>query len=203
MRAIIPCSGFGTRLGMALDQSKEMLPDNTYGAEHLIDFTLQFCKINNIEPFVITRKDKKDLIAYLNSLNVPFMLYEPKLRQDWYHTVLASKDHWAEENILILPDTRFGPLFLGEMEKSLKLGTNAVFALHKVDNPEKWGIINDYKLYEKPKKLKGQQLAWGLIGFRKSYGRFLFANMKYIIKLRNVSFTFLDFFKDVTRGKDV
>lgn len=206
MRAIIPAAGFGTRLKMKPNQSKEMLTDNIYGYEHIIDFAIHFCKINDIEPFVITREDKKDLIKYLKKNKIKYMLYEPKKDEEWYDTVIASKEHWVEENLLLLPDTRFRSLFLGEqIENSLKLGNNAVLVLHKVDNPSKWGIINKYQLLEKPTNLKCSQWAWGLIGFKKEYGEYLFT--KYYTengyRLKDCGFMFLNSFKDITRGKDV
>lgn len=202
MLCIIPASGFGTRMGMQIHESKEMLPDRVHGYKYIIDYALYFCKINNLEPLVITRKEKTTLIDYLKEKQVKYILYQPKLKEEWYKTVLASKDQWQEENLLLLPDTRFGPLFFPkDMENSLKLGNKAVFALHSVDNSSKWGIIKDNKLYEKPKKLEGKQWAWGLIAFKKNYGKFLFKYMKNIIKLKETGFIYLNSFEDITRGK--
>lgn len=199
MKAIIPCCGYGTRVGMKPHESKELLPDHISGYKHLIDFAIGFCKRNNIEPFVITRKAKKDLIKYLKEKKIDYMLYEPKDGDEWAQTVLASKDHWHNENILILPDTRWNEYFIAkDIELMLKLGNDVVFGIHEVPDPQNWGIIENYTLFEKPKHFTGKEWAWGLIGFSNGFGEDIFLDKPYFLK--NAGFIKLTGFKDVTRG---
>lgn len=206
MRAIIPAAGFGTRMNMRLDQSKEMLPDpSNSGRDHIIDHSLKLCSLMYLDPLVIVRKEKQDLIKYLQSLEVEYLVIET--RGEWPDTVIESQFHWHDDNILILPDTRFNPArkAIMDIQNGLELGNNAVFALHQVTDPEKWGIISDYRVFDKPKHLQGEQWAWGLIGFTAEYGEQIFNtldnNDKDKIQLRNVGFTYLNSFKDITRGK--
>ena len=56
MKALIPCAGFGTRMRMAPHQAKELIPDET-GAP-TIEWSLNICKENNIDPIIITRPEK-------------------------------------------------------------------------------------------------------------------------------------------------
>lgn len=199
MLAIIPAAGFGTRMGMRPDQSKELLPLGAGGGPLIQDILWQ-CEIYNLNPLVITRKEKKDLIEYCEKPNVHVHIIRPK--GEWYDTVLASKRYWEEDNILILPDTRFSPATaIYDIEKSLELGSKAVFALHKVSDGSKWGTIKDYSLFEKyPNSTNAW--AWGVIGFKKDYGEELFNSMreKKPLKLKDSSFLILDDFQDVTRG---
>lgn len=165
----------------------------------IIEYSLNLCKTYNLEPFIITRPEKQDLINYLNTHQIKYMLYNPD-GKEWNETVLACKDQWDENNLLILPDTRFkSPEVIKDMQRSLEMGNEAVIALHEVPDPSKWGIITpEYELLEKPAHLTGNQKAWGLISFKNTYGQELFSNVKYI-KLKNTGFVFLEEFKDITR----
>lgn len=199
IKAIIPCCGYGKRMGMRPNESKEMLLDSFFN--YIIDHSFKLCEEFDLESLVITRKDKKDLIKYLKRLKIKYMLYEPKANDEWNHSVMASKKKWTENNILILPDTRFSSItVIEDIKKGLELNNNAVIALHEVNDPKKWGIIKDYKILEKPKGLKGPQMAWGLIGFKKHYGEKLFTNINGQ-KLKNISFTYLENFVDITRNR--
>ncbi len=199
-RAIIPCVGFGKRMGMLPNQSKEMLIDPKTG-QPLIQYHLDLCKKYQLQPLVITRKEKADLNQYLQKNNIPFMIIEP--HGEWMHSVLASQGMWDEYNILLLPDTRFEPdNILQEIKNSLELGTRLVFGVHKVYDPNKWGIINNYFITEKPRQsLTGEQYAWGVIGFHIEHGQQLFESMKESkpYKLYNAGFHYFDSFKDITR----
>lgn len=199
-KCIIPCAGFGRRMKMKPTQSKEMLPDNLFGFSHIIDYSLMLCKLHNLEPLVISRKEKKDLNSYLKKQKVKVLLVDHY--GEWAESVLKSKDHWAENNLLMLPDTRFTPYsIIDDMKKGLELGNNAVFAMHKVNDPQNWGIIDDYKLFEKPKHMIAPKMAWGLIGFRKNFGIELFHNLiefKFQC-LKHSGFVYLNNFQDITR----
>lgn len=199
IKCIIPCAGFGTRVNMKPNQSKEMLPDPGYKRQPIIQFALDMCKTFNLEPLVITREDKKDLRQYLFNANINFI--DIKVEGEWYDSVLKSSNYWNNHNILLLPDTRFTPLrCLQDLKNGLELGNESVFALHKVNEPNKWGIIKDYQLLEKPKDLIGEQWAWGAIGFTKTMGEFLFKD-NFIKILDNTGFTYFTKFEDITRGK--
>lgn len=204
MRCIIPAAGYGTRVGMKPNQSKEMLPDPGYKRQPIIQYSLDLCKAFNMDPIVITREDKKDLRQYLYDNQIEEQLIDVK--GEWDQTVLASQIHWYENNMLILPDTRFSSFkCIEDIQRGLKLGNNAVMALHEVTDPSKWGIIDTtYSLWEKPKGIIcgfGKQWAWGLIGFKDMYGQELFSNVQYSsLKLKNVGFTYLDKFEDITRN---
>jgi len=204
MICIIPCAGFGKRMGMKKNQSKEMLPDTDFKNDHIIDYSINICRTLEIEPIVVTRKEKKDLINYLKEKKVKYIIFNPNEHNEWYDSVLASQAHWDEDNLLILPDTRFLPIFptISDIKKGLELGNEAVFAVHKVNDPQNWGIIKDYSLFEKPENMEGPQRAWGLIGFKKSYGFNLFSRMKMKNQeLEHAGFVYLNSFLDITRGK--
>lgn len=201
MRAIIPCAGLGTRMGMATNQSKELLPDNRFGYSHIIDYALEQCKRFDLDPLIITRAEKQDLINYCITNKIEYIIYEPKTGEEWNNTVLASQDHWDQYNLLFLPDVRFNSVYcIDDIRRGLELCNNAVMALHEVTDPFKWGIVTDYGLYEKPTIKNCKMWAWGLIGFQYSYGQKLFSNVK-SLELENVGFTYLKSFEDITRGK--
>lgn len=196
--AIIPCAGLGTRMGMLPHEAKEMLPDKAYNYTHMIDYPIDICNQYNLDPLFISREEKTTLNDYLYSKGKNVLIIKPE--GEWNSTVLASKDHWRENNILLLPDTRFFPQSTIEnIQTSLELGNQAVLALHEVKDPKNWGVVQSYKIIEKPKDLEGPQMAWGLIGFKKSYGEQLFQiDGK---KLENTGFTFLEFFEDISRKR--
>lgn len=201
MKAIIPCAGFGTRMRMLPHQAKEMLPDpTTIGL--IIDYALNICDLHGFEPIVISRAEKQEFNDYLKSKGVTYYCIEP--RGEWMDSVLTSEPLWDENNILILPDTRYNNHFdiFDNIKLGLELGNNAVFGMHTVQDPEKWGIIHKYHVKEKPKGLTGPKNAWGLIGFKKSYGKELFEGMRdyHNFKLNNVGFTEIGPFADITRG---
>lgn len=205
MKCIIPAAGFGTRMSMAMDKSKEMLKDPGYKHQPIIQYSLDLCEAFKLEPVVITREEKKDLRQYLFDKQVETLVITPE--GEWNNTVLKSSPCWEENNILILPDTRFYSFkVIEDIQRGLILGNNAVMALHEVTDPPKWGIIEDYRLYEKPDKdfqiLPGEKFwAWGLIGFKDTYGQELFSSVKFFKELKNVGFTFLDKFEDITRNE--
>lgn len=202
MKAIIPCAGFGTRMGMKPNESKEMLPDRDNKGKPLIQWCLDICKAFKMEPLIITRKDKKDLRQYLFNKGVEFIDIKPE--GEWPNTVLHSESHWSNKgNILLLPDTRFDRLkCIEDIQRGLELGNKAVIALHEVNDPSMWGIIKDYVIYEKPKYLKGKQWAWGILGFKKFEGKCILTALKegHCFYLENTGFTFLNKFEDLTRG---
>jgi dTDP-glucose pyrophosphorylase len=198
MKAIIPMAGFGTRMGMLPNEAKELL---LIDGKYLIEYSLEICEKYKLEPIFIVRKEKQQLIEYLKGNKFDPLIVGPG--QEWAQTVLKSQDLWDDKgNILLLPDTRFGPTsIINDMKKSLEFGSEIVFAIHKVEDVSKWGFVTNACYAEKP-PLIAQGYAWGLIGFTKKAGISLFTNMQ--IKSYNAhdfstNFLFLDSFKDVTR----
>lgn len=199
MRAIIPCAGYGTRMNMALDKSKEMLEDPET-KEPLINYSLNLCVKHNLAPLVITRAEKTDLLAHCATFGVATQIIEPK--GEWMNTVLMSQDMWHKHNILILPDTRFNSTdVIAEMKQDLELGAHSSVALHEVQDAEKWCIVKGYNLIEKSKHYPGKQWAFGLIAFTNYTGHGIFKQLKdeKVAMLTQSSFHYLDDFKDLTR----
>lgn len=197
MRLILPCAGFGTRVNMPPDQSKELL---LYEGKPLIEFSLELARKYGLAPLVITRKEKTDLIEYCEKLTIETQIIE--VEGEWADTVLKSEPYWEDNNILILPDTIFHNKWFAMdiINDSLITGLNASFALHKVENSSKWGIIRENRLYEKP-QFDDQALAWGLMGFKKDYGKQLFSSCHKggCFILNNYSTMLLESFEDLTR----
>jgi len=209
MRAIIPCCGFGTRVNMLPNESKEMLPDpdmfDSPSRVHIIDYSISFCKQHYLLPHIISRPEKVGLNEYIkyHTEGVSLQMHTPV--GEWPLTVLASKDFWEEDNLLILPDTRFSypHQAIQQMKHSLDMGCQAVIFTHEVKDPDKWGIIKDYTIHEKPTKFTSPQTAWGLIAFKKDYGEILFDSMarKEPFSLTDTAFIKLSHFEDITRKK--
>ena len=198
MKAIIPCAGYGTRVGMRPDESKEMLFLNGEGAP-CIDYALKKCKDLDLEPLIVTRREKTDLIDYCRNLGIHTVVLSPK--REWADTVYASAYRWDEENVLILPDTRWSN------EKALKTLINSpqplAIGCHSVFDPENWGILSGEYIIEKPKHLTGPHLAWGIIKFSDHAGQEFFRDMKdsHMAKVRHCDIVNLGSFKDLTRVK--
>lgn len=199
MKCIIPAAGFGTRMGMKIDESKELLIDPETNAP-IIQYSLDLCNKYNLEPVVVTRAEKRDLIDYCDRQHVLTQIIVPE--GEWMNTVLMSSNYWDRDNILILPDTRFNPTdVILEMKKDLELGARTSIALHKVPDADKWCIVRSYTLMEKPKCYPGEQYAFGLIAFTKAEGRAIFTELKdsKVALPYNSSFRYLENFKDITR----
>jgi dTDP-glucose pyrophosphorylase len=200
MRAIIPCAGFGTRMGMKPNESKELLIDPVT-KRPMIEWCLDLCEEHSLEPIIILRKEKQDLIDYCLDKNIDFMEIIPE--GEWMNSVLKSEGNWRDVNLLILPDTRFHDTnIIGKMHSDLINGANASIALHKVFDPEKWCCLETYTLYEKDKSLEGTHWAFGLIAFTQSYGQRLFKDLSKPTyhHLQNASFQYLESFEDITRN---
>lgn len=207
VKCIIPAAGYGTRMNTKLNESKEMLPDIKNNNKPLIAYTLDLCKKYNMEPIVITRELKKDLILYLKNKTELILLDESK--REWSESVLNSIKSWGDDNILLLPDTRFEPVeALEQAVMSLKQGSEFVFGSHKVDDLSKFGMIEYQKdtkellVCEKP-NIATPGNAWGFIGFKnnaKSINLFnVYSERNKFLYLKNFDIIYLDSFKDVTR----
>lgn len=172
---IIPCAGYGTRMNMDPNKSKEMLIDPVTN-QPLIQWTLDRAKEVNQKSLVITRHKKTDLIEYCKQQpNVEILILEEDTF-DWAETVLKSESYWEEKNALLLPDLRFSSveIFKIAYERHWLMTT---IATHRVPDGQNWGIVSREDICEKPKGLT-DSIAWGFIIFNKLVGNELFTNMK-------------------------
>lgn len=207
MVAIIPCSGYGTRMGMLPHQSKEMMYDKKYN-EYVIDYSLDLCYRTGLDPLVISRKDKDDLNSYLiKEGHTPLHIEDGT---EWYDSILKSYDYWSDNNIVILPDTRWDnsqrsiehvKYCLEELNKPMVIGTLSI------KDVTKWCLVDNGCLIEKPSGYYGEKtshLAAGLFSFTKNNGYDLFNsfNRKEYYKMpNNTQFVKLENFHDITREK--
>lgn len=186
-------------MGMKPNESKEMLFLNEEGAP-CIDYALKQCAKNNLEPLIITREEKTDLIDYCVNLNIDCISIASK--GEWVSTILSVCDFWDESNVLLLPDTRW------TNEKALativKSKQDLCLGLHLVEDPENWGILSGDYVIEKPKNLKGPHLAWGVIKFSKERGYDFFSELSSndgLAKAAPCEIVNLGSFKDITRTR--
>lgn len=211
---LIPCSGFGTRMKVPSNRSKELLidPENN---EPIINWCLKHVP----NPLLIIRKEKEDLIDFAKHSDWNYIIIEET--KEWPETILKAGYRWKENNLLVLPDTRFSDSMYtiesvidGLRDKPLSFG------IHKVNDISKWGKVDFDNTIEKPEIPARYRLnittgknellfdneegfAWGLIGFNRNVGHGLFT--AYLNKTRydyypeGVKFTKMHWFKDVTR----
>lgn len=173
-KIIIPAAGYGTRVNSP--ESKELLisPVNN---KPLIQFALDIASSYEFDVHVITRIEKKGLIAYLNNYSsVKTQIIEPS--KEWPDTILKSYEFWNEKNILILPDTFFKPInAIKAIDQTLDRVPIAVGAFQR-DNYKTFGVFDSsqyqYSLCEKPISTNSKTLAWGILGFKKEIGHELF-----------------------------
>ena len=202
MKALIPCAGYGTRMRMQPHEAKELLPDEE--GNPTIEWSLNICKKYDIEPVIITRSEKLEFIEYLKNNNINYIIGGGESTGE---SILNAKEQWGDYNIVILPDTRFEypKTLFHDMLKGMKLGNDCTFALFNVEDHHNWGIVCDNTFYEKPKRIFTQEdnaLAWGLFGFKKSYGETLLTNYNTTsepLKLTNPGYYFIENFRDISR----
>jgi dTDP-glucose pyrophosphorylase len=207
VRAIIPCAGFGTRMGRKPNESKEMMIDPVTG-DPLIQYSLNLCKQYGLQPLIVTRPEKTILVDYCEADDVEVLEIEPS--GEWPNTILMSKMLWHENNILILPDTRFNSTeVINQMKRGLMDDWDSInFALHKVSDHTKWCMVNSAEIVEKPsEQLSPWSQAMGLIGFKDYMGESLFKalstrNRSYCLDKERYDYGnyFLDNFIDITRS---
>jgi dTDP-glucose pyrophosphorylase len=201
-KAIIPCAGFGTRMRMLPHEAKELIPDEN--GNPTIEWSLNLCNKYNIEPIIVTRPEKKEFNNYLDDKNITYVYDEGKSVGT---SLLKTKEHWGDNNIVLLPDTRFDyseNTFI-DIFKCMEIGNKCMFALFEVEDYSNWGIICDNTFYEKPKRTftkEDKALAWGVIGFTKSYGETLLNSYNLTsepLRLSNPGYLFIKNFRDVSR----
>lgn len=212
-KAIIPCSGRGTRMGSPKD-GKEMLKDPKTG-KPLIYWPVMKALRAGFEPVLIINSKKTKLKNYLIKefgKRIKIVIHDPQPWEEWPNSVLSSQKYWGKWNVLMLPDTRFShPIETLKAFQTKEL-PDIMFATHKVDDGSKFGVIfpvisDIIYTAEKPKSLQGKPaLAWGLIGFTKEMGTRLFKTyavrgVKFGILLSKFKLEALPlvWFKDITR----
>jgi bifunctional N-acetylglucosamine-1-phosphate-uridyltransferase/glucosamine-1-phosphate-acetyltransferase GlmU-like protein len=192
---ILPCAGYGRRMGSPI--SKELLL-NPMSQKPYIEFALSGIQKLSMPKriLVVTRAEKKDLIDYLKTksldlaLTIDIQLIEPS--KEWPDTILQSEIHWLNKNVLVLPDTEFAPFeILEQLDRDLD-NHDLSLAVFKTSQLSTFGAIalekNQYIHAEKPevdlsttnllcKDAWNTARAWGLIAFRKCHGKTVFSQM--------------------------
>ena len=205
-KIIIPAAGFGTRMGHV--SSKEILP--LYKNEPIINFAVGVALKFKMRAHVITRPEKVELIHYLKQFNhVDIQLIEPS--KEWPDTILQSREFWAPKNILLLPDTYWGPETIIDTIFDSLIHYQIAVGFFSPSDLKTWGIFNkdakNYTLCEKPNfTLNPNCFAWGLLGFRREVGEELFKKIlesTFDHEWKQTNFTFdahpIEYFMDPTR----
>lgn len=209
MKVIIPCAGYGTRVGSPL--AKELMPSKIDG-NPLIYFILQEAIKRKWDIHVITRKEKTTLIDYLSNFPKTYVqIVEPT--KEWPESILESKKYWNDKNLLVLPDTYFTPLgILDDMESQICC-YEAVYGIIEKNNYETWGVVDaaskNLKLIEKPNAtlIKNSHRAWGMIAFQNDVGEEIFRahlestfdHQEKILPVKS-KYLHLEVFEDLTRS---
>lgn len=206
---LLPAAGFGTRVGSP--NSKEILKGP--GGGPLIETALKQAQLRGWPVHVITRKEKTELIQYLeryrkdNELEIEIQIIEPS--KEWPDSILRSRAYWRPRNLLCLPDTIFSPLGIWDslVQSQVELSV-AVFQPHDFS---KWGVIklseSGVEICEKPQTNHEGMRAWGLMSFQPKAGEVLlkaqlestFNHQWYPLDLKAELFS-LDQFEDLTRS---
>lgn len=147
---------------MSPDKSKELL---SIEGSVLIERAVQ----RSINPLLLIRKEKGDLIEWADALGVDYMLAGGE--GEWADTVLESYPLWDETNVLMLPDTIYNPQGIIRLMAECLKSYSFVIATHAVTDLSKWGAVLPESIDEKPQALTGPGNAWGLLGFNKAQGR--------------------------------
>lgn len=202
VRLILPCAGFGTRMNMPVNLSKELLP-NPETNSPLIDWHVENAKENGLDVLVVTRDEKKDLIQYCVKNNINLLVVKPE--GEWTKTIAkAYQNGFNDYNVVALPDTVYYPKeALGEIAQLVKNTGNFTFGTFPVDDASKWCVTEGDAVFEKSHVLQGNYFsAIGLFGFAREAGLDLFTSLaetgtfKLPTKANHVS---LDIFRDLTR----
>lgn len=187
---LIPAAGQGIRVGRP--ESKEMLPRPQSAhlpGEPLIALALKLAKENRAHAHVLLRQEKVGLCRYLESWpNYQVTVQKVSLTHEWPDTLLASKNHWGEFNVVVLPDSDFAPLHIvSDLFRGLELGSDTVFATFAAEDLHSWGAVKGgegflhegsvFRHCEKPMGQFTGAKAWGLFGFRREFGEVLLNQM--------------------------
>lgn len=177
MKLILPCAGFGTRVGMESHESKEMLFD-VHSKERLIDKFLKLFKYDDI--LVISRKEKEDLNNYVTESGCQLFLVSDS--KEWVHSIYQSNKCWDDYNIVMFPDAEFfnEEQVIDTMKFHLLKGkTDLTLGVFPVDNVANWCVYEpkSQDIHEKNPKADKDGLAIGVFGFTHRMGLSLFQEM--------------------------
>ncbi len=160
MRLVIPAAGFGTRMNMAPNQSKELL----LGVD---GFPLIFSAISagqraEIPVTVVTRAEKLDLIDYIAG-NAEIVI--TKESESWLDSVAYATSFYKNDQcVVVLPDTVCDNLdrFLYILKSMRIMGPCA--GTLEVTDFQNWGMIRqDGTIVDKPTIDPGTREAWGVL----------------------------------------
>ena len=179
---IVPCAGFGTRVGSP--PAKELLV-NPSTQRPLIDHSLSVAQNHHWNKVFITRPEKKILMDYVTNWEVSQKIKTQwvivQKTAEWPESVLKSAEFWSEKNILILPDTSWDPAGIeNEIVRQLDY-FDVCYGLFDVPDKQTWGTVSiqegALQLCEKPFNANSDFKAWGLIAFKKNVGKILFKSI--------------------------
>lgn len=168
---LLPAAGFGRRAGSP--ESKEMLPDET--GRPLIDWAIDQAFARGWPVHVILRPQKVSLIRHLKKRQEEGALSLQEIRGslECSHSLLLSRHHWRENNIVILPDTRWQPTNALDSLAAKLQEFAAAYGTFPITAPEEWGTVSlgnqAVRIAEKCGG-PGSLTAWGLLGFRRAAG---------------------------------
>lgn len=205
---LLPAAGFGTRVGSP--NAKEIMqgPDG----RPLIEKALKQALARHWPVHLITRKEKTSLIQYLNEfkistgLELHIQLIEPS--REWPESILKSKSFWRSRNLLCLPDTDFSPNDIWDRLVASESPISA--AVFQPKDFSTWGVLRKTQkgteICEKPRELKTEMQAWGLLSFTPDAGETLLQaqlestfHHQWIEIPYQSEFLNLDSFEDLTR----
>ncbi len=179
---IVPCAGFGTRVGSP--PAKELLL-NPSTQRPLIDHSLVVAQDHQWNKVLITRPEKKALMDYVTGFEIAhdtktqWVLVQKTL--EWPDSVLKSSEFWSEQNILILPDTSWTPAGLEKKIVQQLDSFDVSYGVFDTLGKHTWGTVSiqgdTLHLHEKPPKAGADFKAWGLIAFKKNIGKTLFTSI--------------------------
>lgn len=200
---------------MGQPESKEMLAACGETAP-MIQFALDLFAGDRFQIVVPTRSAKKNLIAFLQTFYPKVIIQLIEDSQEWPDTVLQTQPHWAAENILVLPDTRWKPesvvFDLLDVLKTKSFAYSTFDAEKKMD----WGVVaqNPLSICDKPPQVLLQPpenfKSWGHLAFRKTVGRQIFSSIlashrsrqfEMLSEVSNCESLALQSFQDLTRPK--
>ena len=206
---IVPAAGVGRRV--QYPESKEMLLDENNLP--LIEWALSLAEERNWPVHVISRPEKKNLEAHLNSRKqtIDISLQQIRGSIEYSHSLLMSRGHWRAHNIVILPDTRWEPRSaVDQIAAALQAGHSSCYGTFEADNGAEWGVVSAgegaLEIAEKCAPPQRAQ-AWGLLGFHREVGdEILAAHLnshlgRMPVKLAaNCALVPLQWFQDLTRN---
>ena len=179
---ILPAAGFGSRVGFP--EAKELILGPS--GEPLITLALNQARLRKWPVHVITRKEKKSLIEFLeyysdrNQMEIGIQIIDPS--QEWPETVLQSQEVWHDKNLLCLPDTEFEPVEIWDrLIENLQGDVDVAMAVFESQDYGSWGVVRSLpdgrlEICEKPQGNQERPLqkeniqAWGLSAFTKRGG---------------------------------